>query len=79
MRTRKESARTPVDNDIQSFVKWLLSASRLKRGTDYLIGRSSVWLGKSPLRGKIVSILKSYYPQYNYYWENAQVLMWYIN
>lgn len=62
---------------IKEFLKCLLSLSGLRKGRDYIIKDTHLYIIKHPQRGKVVSILKESYPQYSYYWDSPKLLMWF--
>ena len=62
---------------IEDFIQSVLALGGLRRGKDYTIRHRQLKIKKHPLRGKLVSVLKTYYPQYNYYWETPKLLKWF--
>lgn len=63
--------------EIERFIQSMLVLCRLKKGRDYKISKSQLFIRKNPLRGKLLSVLKEVYPEYNFYWENAKTIRWF--
>lgn len=62
---------------IHVFLKCIMSLTTLQRGKDYTIRANQLRIIKHPVRGKILSILREYYPEYNYYWKTPKLLTWF--
>lgn len=62
---------------IEDFIQSVLALCGLRRGRDYTIRRSQLRIKKHPVRGKLVNALRTYYPQYSYYWETPKLLRWF--
>ncbi len=62
---------------IHSFLKCIMSLTTLQHGKDYTIRVNQLRIIKHPVRGKVLSILKEYYPEYHYYWETPKLLIWF--
>lgn len=76
-RVRKPILEKPAEIKIEDFISSLLTLSGLRKNRDYRIGTHHLFIFKHPIRGKLISILKELYPQYNYYWESARILKWF--
>lgn len=62
---------------IHCFLKCIMPLTHLKKGKDYKIRKNQLRITKHPYRGKILSILKESYPEYNYYWKTPKILTWF--
>jgi hypothetical protein len=69
----QETPKIPIKN----FLNSLLQSFGFKRGADYQIFTDHLFIIKNPKRGKALSVLKEFYPEYNFYWENPKILMWF--
>lgn len=62
---------------IEKFIQSVLALAGLQRGKDYTIRPHQLRINKNPLRGKLLEVLKEYYPEYSYYWETPKILRWF--
>lgn len=76
-RVRKPILENPAEIKIEGFISSLLTLSGLRKNKDFKIANYQLFIYKHPIRGKLISILKELYPQYNFYWETARLLRWF--
>lgn len=76
-RVRKPILENPDEIKIEDFISSLLTLGGLRKNRDYRISVCQLFILKHPIRGKLISILKELYPQYNFYWETARILRWF--
>lgn len=62
---------------IERFIPAVLAFTGLQKGIDYSVSKGQLRIKKNPLRGKLLAVLKEYYPQYSYYWETPKILRWF--
>lgn len=62
---------------IEAFITSTLTVAGWEKGKDFSVSKGQLFIKKNPLRGKLVSVLKETYPQYNYYWETPKMLRWF--
>ncbi len=62
---------------IEKFIQSVLALAGLQRGKDYTIRPHQLRINKNPLRGKLLEVLKEFYPEYSYYWETPKILRWF--
>lgn len=63
--------------EIEAFIKSVLTLSGLRRDKDYTLRPHQLRIYKHPIRGKLLSMLRELYPEYNYYWETPKILRWF--
>lgn len=61
---------------IEDFIQSVLILNGLRRGRDFKVSDSQLWIQKHPIRGKLITTLKYVFPEYNYYWETPKILKW---
>lgn len=49
----------------------------LKKTRDYTVSKGKLYLKKSDMKKQVVSALKAFNPNLNYYWETPHVLCWF--
>ena len=62
---------------IRDFLNSILQLLGFRRGDDFKAFNNHLFIIKHPNRGKVLSTLKEYYPEYNFYWDNPRVLRWF--
>ena len=63
--------------NIQDFLKTFLPTLSMKKGVDYKVYKNRLWIKKTPLRGKVMSTLKALFPEFNFYFDNPKMLVWF--
>ena len=61
---------------IEDFIVNWMTAMRIRKCL-YRVRRNYLYIEKYPIRGKLITVLKEFYPQYNYYWETPRTLKWF--
>ena len=72
---RKAKEIQPIETE--KFLQSILTLNGLKRGKDFVLKRKQLRIIKSPIRGKVLSLVKEHCPEYSYYWETPRVLRWF--
>jgi hypothetical protein len=62
---------------IKVFLNSLLQLIGFIKGVEYQTYEDHLFIIKHPKRGKVLSVLKEYYPEYNFYWDNPKILKWF--
>lgn len=62
---------------IKDFINSLLQLIGFKRGKDFQTYTDHLFIIKHPKRGKVLSVLKEEYPEYNFYWDTPRILKWF--
>lgn len=63
--------------NIRDFLNSFLQLLKFKRGADFQVFNDHLCIIKHPQRGKVLSIIKEIYPEYNFYWESPRILKWF--